>query len=278
VTGRSFDTIHFQYPLPDGETCTTSGTLRDAAEQFRAVGVLLIKEAADAGPMRAVGDTLIGPMTADPKFRSRLDMYEWERTAGLARYQLFKTVFGSAVMAVLRCVFDQDRLLIMEHNLHRPRVQLPDSPEEGLPFHQDGAALGTPMVRGWFLLSPTTCGSSAPNIEFLVGAPNKILPIEPKPESKTYAWLEMSHSDRDQLLSSCVRWHPSVDTGDALIFRGTTPHRTHFPPGATSPRLSLETTIYPLRDDLLEFCLSRDSHGVFIVGDDRFEHIKRLAL
>jgi len=91
-----------------------------------------------------------------------------------------------------------------------------------------------------------------------------------------FARLEMSHAERDKLLDSCVRWRPSVEIGDTIIFKGTTGHRTHFPPGTKRPRLSLETTVYPNRPELYDYIATLDRNGLLLVTETGFEQIKRV--
>ena len=268
--------ITIQFVDGAGKIRSLTGTLAAAAARFEESRVVVVKNATPAEPLRRIGAALLGPMRTDPGLRTTSDMFEWERAAGLPSYALFKAILGSSVAALMRAVFHMDSLLVMEHNLHRPRVQLPEAPDQGLPFHQDGGACGVAMVRGWFLLSPETCGEIAPNIEFLIGAPDTILPKEGNPDSKTYAWLELSHAERDRLLNECVRWQPSVELGDAIVFKGTVPHRTNFPPTAAAPRLSLETSIFPNKPDLYDYCVNNDPLGLLVVGNGSFDHIKRV--
>jgi hypothetical protein len=271
------EVIDFEYAGPAGETRAKTRTFADAADLFKSLGVIVLKRAADPKPLRAIGRTMIEPMCGDPKTRPQLPVFEWERMAGLDRFDLFKAVLRSAAFRMLRAVYQSDTLLVMEHNLHAPRLQKADAPEFALPFHQDGGACGVPMVRAWFLLNPESCGTDAANVEFAVGSPEQILPIErDHPESRVFARLEMSHAERDRLLASCVRWRPSVEIGDTIVFKGRTGHRTHFPPGTRHPRLSLETTIYPNRPDLHDYIATLDRNGLLLVTETGFEQIKRV--
>jgi len=271
------DVIDIEYAGPAGETLAKTGTFAEAADLFQSLGVIVLKRAVDPIPLGAIGRTMIEPMGNDPKPGPKLPVFEWERMAGLGRYDLFKAVLGSAAFRMLRALYQSETLLVMEHNLHAPRLQKADAPEFALPFHQDGGACGVPMVRAWFLLSPESCGTDAANIEFAVGSPENILPIErDHPESKVFARLELSHAERDKLLDSCVRWRPSVELGDTIIFKGTTGHRTHFPPGTKRPRLSLETTVYPNRPELYDYIATLDRNGLLLVTETGFEQIKRV--
>ncbi len=268
--------ITIEFADVTGKTQSLTGPFATAAARFEKSRAVVVKNAAPAEPLRRIGAALVGPMSADPSIRATLDMFEWERAAGLARYDLFRTILGSSVAGLLRSVYNENSLLIMEHNLHAPRVQLPEAPEQGLPFHQDGGFCGVAMARGGFLLSPETCGEIAPNMEFLIGGPDLILPTEANPESKSYGWIELSHAKRDHLLKECVCWRPSVELGDAIVFKGTVPHRTNFPPAADTPRISLETSIFPNRQDLYDYFVNNDPRGLLIASNGSFDHIKRV--
>src|SRR5262245_10077182 len=274
--------IEYEYPDAAGHSISHTGDAFAAAERFGELGVLKVKRAAAPGPLWALGCLLAVPTTiaklADPESRKRIDIFDYERDAGLARYDFFRCVTQSSVIEVLKAALETDRLLIMEHNLHWPRLQSPHVPEQMLPLHQDGGLLGQPMVRGWFLVHPDSCGEHAPNIEFVIRDPRHILPIEKQPHSKRYGWLEMDHEQRDQLLASCPRWTPSVDIGDVLLFRGTVPHRTHFPPGASTQRISIEASIYAYSEPMFEYLANNDPIGVLSVSEGRFEHLRRVNI
>jgi hypothetical protein len=55
--------------------------------------------------------------------------------------------------------------------------------------------------------------------------------------------VERIRLDEDAVLAaygSQSLWHPALGPGDALVFSGTTIHRTYVTPNMTEPRMSIE--------------------------------------
>lgn len=105
-------------------------------------------------------------------------------------------------------------------------------------WHQDGAcgydfAAGQPstglleLITAWIPL--TACGSQAPGLEFVLGHPPGLCPLEglgdPHPTLR--------------------RWVPALQTGDAVLFPGWVLHRTHVHAAMELARLSLELRFVP---------------------------------
>ena len=135
----------------------------------------------------------------------------------------------SPLFPFLQKYFGTKEIILQGQNIHRPRLQRQQDNENFLPFHQDGGFLGVMLLRAWVLITPETCGETAPSVAFLPGAHDTIQLIELHPISEMHSGLEMSHSVRDELLRTTPVWAPIISRGDILIFYGYTPHRTFFP-------------------------------------------------
>ncbi len=88
------------------------------------------------------------------------------------------------------------------------------------------------MVTCWIPLVP--CGLSAPGLELLLQRFETLLPP---------AQLSDAHV-RAQFPSEAF-WHPLLEAGDALLFRGDILHRTYATPDMTQSRTSIELRFFP---------------------------------
>jgi len=114
------------------------------------------------------------------------------------------------------------------------------------PFHQDSRCcpLDTygPMMIVWLLLSPDLAGADvAPSLTFLPGSRDELLPTEPNSIYPYKNNLELSN----QALEGASLWTPDVELGDALVFTGMCPHKTHMSAAMDRARLSCELKFFP---------------------------------
>jgi len=122
------------------------------------------------------------------------------------------------------------------------RHQLAAKEISHVPWHQDGFALPADLhlLNCWMAISQNAVGQDSPGLELLVDRPETIMPLETKPVSSNYAFLE---PDRDQFeewerKSSVLR--PVLQPGDAIVFDKFILHRTYTAPTMDQRRISAE--------------------------------------
>jgi len=113
-------------------------------------------------------------------------------------------------------------------------------------WHQDGAlgfdfaqastsgapaAVPIEMVTCWIALN--ACGADSPGLEFVTRNLDRLL----QPAELDEQYVRQSFSPGDF-------WHPALQAGDALLFRGGVPHRTYVTPGMTADRTSIELRFF----------------------------------
>jgi hypothetical protein len=115
-----------------------------------------------------------------------------------------------------------------------------------IPYHQDG--LGLPdgedyrMLSIWMLLAPLRCGSTAPGLEFMVGAPARMLKFEDAPENENFRNTQTADREIEELeQAGAQRWVPENSIGDVMLFNQWCPHRAYIS-GAVA-RYSFETRL-----------------------------------
>lgn len=113
---------------------------------------------------------------------------------------------------------------------------IPGPNDARLPFHQDERIQSRRLINIWMPLDP--CGVDAPGLELILSPARTLLPVTPPP-SPTYA-VEYAQISEADAMASGMPWRPVMDPGDALVFWGTTPHRTHIAPHMTKSRQSIE--------------------------------------
>jgi phytanoyl-CoA dioxygenase PhyH len=124
-----------------------------------------------------------------------------------------------------------------EHS-HVRSIQ-PIRPNTYLPFHQDQAILKKKLLNVWIPLS--ACGDDAPGLEIVLGSWGELLPVSPPPDAR-FA-VEHATIDEDVVLDRFGRralWRPVFEFGDAMVFAGTTAHRTYATLGMSRDRMSVE--------------------------------------
>ncbi len=219
-----------------------------AAAGLRRYGVLKIKGLLDPGVISAVGTAArdlygerdarvaAGECLAAPERQSHL-----RRTLALDRI----VAAGRPAADLLDC--PAIRVLAGLHLGKPPRLDpnsyvralIPGPHIQALPFHQDQYILQTPLLNVWIPLAE--CGVHAPGLEVVVtdrrdllavaGLPDHAVPVERARIGERLV-LEM--------FGSSALWRPNLNLGDALVFAGTTIHRSYVTPQMTKPRLSVE--------------------------------------
>jgi hypothetical protein len=113
-----------------------------------------------------------------------------------------------------------------------------DQSSSYLPFHQDEPIVGRPLLNIWIALDD--CGIRRPGIEVVLTPRTDILP--PSPEASEFAANRVALDEAlvFRTYGESAVWAPAFEAGDALIFKGTTIHRTHFRPGMSGTRTSAE--------------------------------------
>jgi len=133
------------------------------------------------------------------------------------------------------------------HLGHEPRLEpnsyvralIPGPLIQALPFHQDQTILQTPLLNVWIPLSE--CGVHAPGLEVVVAGARGLLAVAGAPDHEIP--VERARIDERLVLDTFgprALWRPGFLPGDALVFAGTTIHRSHVTPGMAAPRLSVE--------------------------------------
>ena len=110
---------------------------------------------------------------------------------------------------------------------------------QALPFHQDQMILNAPLLNVWVPLNP--CGTGAPGLEMVVTRERRLLDVSGDPADAIP--VERARLDEDAVLAAHGArplWHPASQPGDALVFAGTTIHRSFVTPATTEPRMSVE--------------------------------------
>ena len=119
------------------------------------------------------------------------------------------------------------------------RCMAPGPNVQALPFHQDQAVLRRPLLNIWAPLDP--CGVTAPGLEVVrIYCPDL---LDSGGDAAALIPVERVRLDKSVVLKRFGRealWHPSLLPGDALIFPGTTIHRSYVTAEMTERRLSVE--------------------------------------
>ncbi len=223
-------------------------SLAAAAEKLRRCGVLKIGNLLDPGLISAVGTAArdlyddrdarvaAGECLAPPQRQSHQ-----RRTLALHGI----TVGGRPATELLDC--PAIRALGESHLGGPPRLDpnsyvralVPGPHIQALPFHQDQFILQTPLLNVWIPLGE--CGVDAPGLEVVVTDKRGLLAVAGPPDH--HVPVERARIDERLVVEAFgpgALWRPSLRPGDALVFAGTTVHRSHVTPAMTKPRLSVE--------------------------------------
>lgn len=154
------------------------------------------------------------------------------------------TSVGSAVLALAATALNRS-VAVSEQSYIR-RVE-PGDTESGhglkLPFHQDQHILGCPLMNVWIPL--TDCGEDAPSLQ-VVACPQNGTIVNQVSDRNLYAQIGAEISVNWVMRNHAAKLvAPTMRTGDALLFLGTTIHRTYLEPHMTRRRDSLEVRCIP---------------------------------
>lgn len=114
-----------------------------------------------------------------------------------------------------------------------------DRPDAHLPYHQDQTIVGCQLLNIWVPLD--ACGDAAPGLEVIWGSWHQRL--DPAPEPSAAFPVEFARLDPEivsTLYGEGARWTPQFVPGDAMVFSGTTIHRTHVNTRMSGQRMSVE--------------------------------------
>ncbi len=126
----------------------------------------------------------------------------------------------------------------LEPNSHVRAIRL-DRADAHLPFHQDETILERRLMNVWIPLDP--CGIDAPGLEVVWRSSRELL----KPSPLAGARFPVEHARLDpaavlRRYGAHALWRPQFRPGDAMLFTGTTVHRTHVDAAMTAARMSVE--------------------------------------
>jgi hypothetical protein len=119
------------------------------------------------------------------------------------------------------------------------RAIVPGPDSQSFPFHQDQMILQSPVLNIWIPLTP--CGVAAPGLEVAVTSERKLLEVVGSPDDEIP--VERVHIDENLVRMTFgpqALWRPAMNVGDALVFTGTTAHRTFVSAEMTDTRISIE--------------------------------------
>lgn len=118
-----------------------------------------------------------------------------------------------------------------------------------LPFHQDSRILKAQLINLWVPLM--ACGTESPSLEVVASRVDQV--YEAVPPAGTLYTNYGIQIDPDRVIANHGRrslWHPEFEVGDALMFMGTTVHRTHLTEAMTRERLSIDLRLVGARMDI----------------------------
>jgi Phytanoyl-CoA dioxygenase (PhyH) len=146
------------------------------------------------------------------------------------------TLVGERVRNLARIYLGKEPSLSENSYIRR---LVPGADIQALPFHQDQSVLGAPLLNIWVPLDP--CGTAAPGLEVVVTNNRQLLDVSGDPSDAIP--VERVRLEEEVVLAaygSRSLWHPALRPGDALVFAGTTIHRSYVTSAMTEPRMSVE--------------------------------------
>ncbi len=143
-------------------------------------------------------------------------------------------LMAPAILDIARVYFGREPVPCGISNVRR---MLPDG--RPLHFHQDETILGHRLLNIWVPLTP--CGVDAPGLEVVRGSFESLLETDSIPDSPLIADRHYIPEQRvlDRFPSDAL-YTAAFEPGDAMVFAGSTIHRTHLTPGMSRPRFSVE--------------------------------------
>ena len=156
----------------------------------------------------------------------------------LPEYADASAVLEPAMLSVLFTIFGRMPEISAEDTYLR-RVA-PQSADTYIPFHQDSTALANAGLNVWIPL--IDCGVDAPGLEIMARRTGSILPTITS--AGDYNQMEIDPALVYDSFPEQIRFYPTPKVGDAVLFLGTTVHRSHIAPTMTRERSSVELRFY----------------------------------
>lgn len=108
-----------------------------------------------------------------------------------------------------------------------------------LPYHQDESVLNRPLVNVWIPLHD--CDDRHARIEVVLSGSKSLVQPSPQKGSRFAAGrVELDPVKVKDARPDGTAWSPAFVRGDAMLFLGSTIHRTFIGRGASEPRYSIE--------------------------------------
>jgi hypothetical protein len=125
------------------------------------------------------------------------------------------------------------------------RAAIPKMAGTRVPFHQDMLVCARKCMNVWIALDPCGPGTKAPGLEVVARHLPALLPTM-QGDANEYAiqHMEISEEAVAREIPSDALWRPRFAVGDALLFLGTTVHRTALEPGMDQVRTSIELRFF----------------------------------
>jgi hypothetical protein len=142
------------------------------------------------------------------------------------------------LLTVLHRVFGRPpEISLTDTYLRRVKPQLETS---YIPFHQDITALAITGINVWIPLM--ACGEDSPSLEVMAQRTTRVFPTVTS--AGDYNQTEITAETVYAEFPPALRFYPKPALGDAVLFLGSTVHRSHIAPGMTKERMSLEMRFY----------------------------------
>ena len=162
----------------------------------------------------------------------------WPVLRDLPQYQDPLQLVTPDLLMVLHRVFGRPpEISITDTYLRRVK---PQSETSYIPFHQDITALAITGINVWIPLM--ACGEDSPSLEIMAQRTTRVFPTVTS--AGDYNQTEISAETVYAEFPPALRFYPRPALGDAVLFLGSTVHRSHIAPGMTKERLSLEMRFY----------------------------------
>jgi hypothetical protein len=128
------------------------------------------------------------------------------------------------------------------------RAAIPNMARTSVPFHQDMLVCARKCMNVWIALDPCGPGTRAPGLEVVARHLPALLPTM-QGDANEYAiqHMEIPEEAVARTIPAEALWRPRLGVGDALLFLGTTVHRTALEPGMDSVRTSIELRFFDAR-------------------------------
>jgi hypothetical protein len=125
------------------------------------------------------------------------------------------------------------------------RVAIPSMPGTQVPFHQDMLVCTRKCMNVWIPIDPCGAGTQSPGLELVARQLPSLLPTRGGNDNE-YAIQHMEIDEetvRTRVPAEWL-WRPRFALGDALLFLGTTVHRTSVESGMDKLRTSIELRFF----------------------------------